>query len=807
MAVKRCCIHIEGIVQGVGFRPFVYRLAKEKSLHGWVANHPQGVTIEVQGETLSIRNFLQALTTNKPQQAEIHTLNTHLTALTEDACFTIRESIQSKPRPENKIFENNVSEKNVSENIAPEKRASKRETSVTPLISIPADTAPCQLCLDEMFDPDNRRYHYPFSNCTNCGPRFSIIESLPYDRKNTTMQPFTLCDSCQQEYTDPLNRRFHAEPTACPDCGPQLHLCDSKGRLITNHTDALQQTARAILNGQIVAIKAVGGFQLLVDATNPQAVDRLRQRKNRPAKPFALIYADTENIQQDCIVSETEKALLLSPQRPIVLLAKKKAPQNEIATAVAPDNSDLGIMLPASPLHYLLMALLQRPIVATSGNIAAEPICISNTQALQRLSTVADLFLLHNRSIVRPLDDSVVRVINGVATLLRRSRGYAPLPLSLSLPEPMHSSSPSPDLLAVGGQLKNCVAISHNNHVYLSQHLGDLDNRHTQEAFEHAISDLAHFCEVSPDTIIHDLHPNYDSTRWALSSRKKCLAVPHHIAHFFSCMAEHQHFGRALGVSWDGSGYANEGMLRGGEFYSWNGYAEINHLASLRSFPLPGGEQAIREPRRQAAGLLYALTGEDAFTEYPVLRQQFSRSELYNLQRMLSRQLNSPICSSVGRLFDAVAALLGIATHNHFEGQAAMALEACAYPSKARWHFPFDVISKQGSQHPEQSIDWGPMIIALLDSQKKQMPREDIAAAFHNTLAQIILTITQAFDGYPVFLSGGVFQNKRLTETVTLLLRQHGQQVYHHEAVPANDGGLALGQIYYVRCLENRSCV
>ncbi|SIS68630.1 carbamoyltransferase HypF [Neptunomonas antarctica] len=793
MAIERFCINIEGIVQGVGFRPFVYRLAQENSLHGWVANHPQGVTIEAQGEALLIRDFLQALRTNKPQRAEIHTLNSRATALSDDSCFVIRESIQSEAASDNKSLK---------------KASPEKDESSAPLISVPPDTAPCQVCIDEMFDPANRRYHYPFSNCTNCGPRFSIIESLPYDRKNTTMQPFALCNSCQQEYTNPLDRRFHAEPTACPDCGPQLQLTDVKGDMIANNTDALQQTANAILNGQIVAVKAVGGFQLLVDATNPHAVERLRQRKNRPEKPFALICADIKSVQQHCIVSEIEKVLLLSPQRPIVLLAKNEANQNEIAISVAPGNNDLGIMLPASPLHYLLMALLQRPIVATSGNIVGEPICISNTQALARLATVADLFLMHNRAIARPLDDSVVRVMNGVPVMLRRSRGYVPLPLSLSLPESLESVSlsPLPDLLAVGGQMKSCVAISHHNHVYLSQHLGDLDNRHTQQAFEDAISDLSHICGIKPQTIIHDLHPNYVSTRWAQSSGKKCLAVPHHIAHFFSCMAEHHHLGRAVGVSWDGSGFAHDGILRGGEFFCWDGHADIKHVASLRTFPLPGGEQAIREPRRQAAGLLYALLGDDFFTESPVLRQQFSTSERYNLQRMLSRQLNSPVCSSVGRLFDAVAALSGITTHNHFEGQAAMALEACAYDSKASWHFPFEIINKQDSLHPTQIIDWGPMIRALLDCQKTKMPREDIAAAFHNTLAQIILTITQPFDGYPVFLSGGVFQNKRLTETVTLLLRQQGQQVYHHEAVPANDGGLALGQIYYARCLENPSC-
>ncbi len=790
MAIERCCINIEGIVQGVGFRPFVYRLAQEKSLHGWVANHPQGVSIEVQGEALLIRGFLQALRTDKPQQADIHTLDYRPIALTEDAGFTIKKSIQR-------------------ESVLPEQISTASLISAplisAPIISVPPDTAPCQGCIDEIFDPANRRYHYPFSNCTHCGPRFSIIQSLPYDRKNTTMQPFTLCSSCQQEYENPLDRRFHAEPTACPDCGPQLQLCDAKGNLLTPNADALQQAADAILNGQIVAVKAVGGFQLLVDATNLHAVNRLRQKKNRADKPFALVYTDIESVQQHCIVSAVEKMLLLSPQRPIVLLAKNKTCQNPVASCVAPGNTDLGIMLPASPLHYLLMALIQRPVVATSGNIAGEPICIKNTEALERLDPIADLFLMHNRTIVRPVDDSIARVINGVPTLLRRSRGYAPLPLLLPCPESTALSPP--ELLAVGGQMKSCVALSHRHHVYLSQHLGDLDNRHTQQAFEGAISDLSHFCGVDPTTIIHDQHPNYASTHWAQASGKKCLAVQHHIAHFFSCMAEHHHLGRAIGISWDGSGYANDGTLRGGEFFCWNGQTEIDHFASLRPFPLPGGEQAIREPRRQAAGLLYAFMGDDAFTESPVLHQQFSPSELYNLQKMLSRQLNSPICSSAGRLFDAVAALLGIATHNHFEGQAAMALEACAYPSNASWHFPFGIINNENGQPPRQTIDWEPMIRALLDSQNMKTPREDIAAAFHNTLAQIILTVTQPFDGYPVFLAGGVFQNKRLTETVTQLLRQHGQQVYHHERVPANDAGLALGQIYYTRCLENSSCV
>ncbi len=799
MAVERYCIAIEGVLQGVGFRPFVYRLAQDKALSGWMANNSQGVQIEIQGEELLIREFLHELKAKKPQWAEIHNLQISSAALTATRGFTIRESMQS----------GNVS------------------------ALVPPDLAPCDECLRDIFDPLNRRYQYPFTNCSNCGPRFSIIEHLPYDRTNTAMKQFPLCGDCQQEYENPLDRRFHAEPTACPNCGPKLQLCDPGGQMggemMVSQTGALEQAAQAILSGLIVAVKGVGGFHLLADATNTTAIARLREKKQRHAKPFALLYPNIETVQQHCLVSDSERDLLVSPRRPIVLLVTKDRLFADaehdvipgIAPNIAPGNPDLGIMLPCSPLHYLLMSRLQRPIIATSGNIAGEPICITNDQAMTRLGAIADLFLLHDRPIVRPVDDSVVRVINGVAMMLRHGRGYAPL--LLRLPEAITTktgnikdnkkdnsrSRPQADLLAVGGQLKSTVAVARNNRVYLSQHIGDLGSRRSQSAFEQAIVDLAGFYSIEPETVIHDQHPGYTSTEWAQLSGKKCIAVQHHVAHFFSCMAEQRYAGPALGVSWDGSGYGPGGTIRGGEFLYWDGEKQLSPVATLRSFPLPGAEQAIREPRRQAAGLLYALFGDEAFTVVPALWERFSSSEKHNLARMLSRQLNSPLSSSAGRLFDAVAALLGITTINDFEGQAAMALEFIARPSDITWHFPFEILPQDDAhQSGKCLVDWKPMIMSLLKSKDKAVPLADIAAAFHNTLAHMIVAVTQKVSDCPVFLSGGVFQNRRLSETVAALLHQNNRQVYGHQRVPPNDGGLALGQIYFTRCMEdNKPCV
>ncbi|WP_308367351.1 MULTISPECIES: carbamoyltransferase HypF [unclassified Microbulbifer] len=757
MATERRRIDITGLVQGVGFRPFVYRLARACGLCGWVANDARGVCLEVQGEVLQIREFAQRLTAEKPPHARIHDLTSEPIPLREESGFVIRES----------------------------------DDSAAPSAIVLPDLAACDDCLKELFDPDNRRYRYPFTNCTHCGPRYSIVERLPYDRANTAMKYFPLCEDCRCEYADPGDRRYHAEPNACPECGPQLQLCDRRGKTIAVRENALHQAVVAIDAGRIVALKGVGGIQLLVDASNAKAVRKLRERKQRPHKPFALLYPDIDAVHRDCDISKREELLLSAQERPIVLLSANGRSSARIAMEVAPQNPNLGAMLPCSPLHHLLMESLRRPVVATSGNLAGEPICIDNDEAVDRLGNIADLFLLHDRPILRPLDDSVLRVMDERPVMLRRARGYAPLPLQLP-----DLSAADDDLLAVGADLKNCVALARGNIVYPGQHIGDLENRIALETFERAIDDLADFYRLEPRALLCDLHPGYASNHWAQKKKTKRIGVQHHLAHFFSCMAEHAYRGPALGVCWDGTGYGEDGTVRGGEFLHWNDGAEVKHFASLRPFPLPGGERAVREPRRSAAGLLFESLGREAFAQEP-LHNCFNNSEIKNLTRMLERNINSPRCTSVGRLFDAVATLLGLATEISFEGQAAMAVEYVAQESDTAASYPFDMEQQDG----RWVIDWVPTVVALMEEGRKGTSIADRSAAFHNTLAQIVLSVALNIGEEHVFLSGGVFQNRRLTETAAALLRRNDFRVHCHSSIPPNDGGIALGQIYYARCM------
>ncbi len=772
-------IRVEGRVQGVGFRPFVYQLARELSLDGWVHNCGGCVEIAIQGKSPQLQYFLQQLSDRKPAQAQINRLQCHpVTWRLEQPGFEIRHS--------------------------------NSETQVT-CGDIAVDLAPCAACLQELFDPDNRRYAYPFSHCTDCGPRYSVIQGLPYDRDNTTLQAFPLCSQCQAEYRNPYDRRFHAETIACPDCGPQLQLLTPTGQPLAHASEALELAANAIVRGQIVAMKSVGGFQLLADAGNSKALATLRQRKRRPTKPFALLCSDISQVHRYGDLSPLEQQLLCSPQRPIVLLAKKRHKATiDIVDDVATGVPCWGIMLPCSPLHSLLMARLKRPLVATSGNLAGEPICIDDKDAVERLGRLADCVLTHNRPIARQLDDAIIRVINQQPCVLRLGRGFAPL--SLPLP-PAGSNADSikdaapPAMLATGGQVKNSLALYAAGRVHVSQHIGDLHSRQALAVFEQTADDLCRFYQVAPRIIVHDQHPDYAATQWARARSQRynirSLEVQHHVAHFFSCMAEHGYRGPALGICWDGSGYSHDGVIRGGESLCWDGAQSVTPLASLRAFPLPGGEQAIREPRRQAAALLYALLGEVAFGVCPSLWQQFSVSERRNLQRMLERGLNTPMCSSVGRLFDAVAALLGLAPRSQFEGQAAMALEACANTSAVQWQLPF-ALTKAPAAPATWILDWHPTLMALIEAIGCNTPTADVAAAFHNTLAQMIVEISHKAPDVPIFLSGGVFQNKRLTETATGLLRSRASirshpPVWTHQQVPPNDAGLSLGQLYFAQ--------
>ncbi|WP_066964427.1 carbamoyltransferase HypF [Microbulbifer sp. Q7] len=770
---ERHRLQLTGIVQGVGFRPFVFRLAQRFTLSGWVANDRAGVCVEVQGPAHLLLQFQKFLSHTLPPHAEIHSLTCEAIPVQNARGFVIRES----------------------------DAGSAQSALILP------DLAPCKSCVQELFEPGNRRYRYPFINCTQCGPRFSIVERLPYDRAHTAMQAFPLCADCMAEYKDPDNRRFHAEPTACPSCGPQLRFCAADGKRLAAGEAALRRAVEDIRGGKIIAIKNIGGFQLMARADSDAAIALLRQRKQRPHKPFALLYPDLASVHRDCFVSAQEERLLLAAERPIVILRSRGAVQGKIAPQVSPDNPNLGVMLPSSPLHHLLMHELQQPLVATSGNLAGEPICIDDADALQRLGQIADGFLLHNRRILRPLDDSVARVMDGQPVLLRRARGYVPRPLVLP-----DSPSNATTLLAVGADLKNSVATTRGNTVLSSQHIGDLEDRITMGHFTQTITELAELYLGNGNTrpwgqIICDQHPGFFSTRWSENhannrDRSELLRVPHHVAHFFSCLAEHGHGGAALGICWDGTGYGDDGVLRGSEFLHWDGAAQVRRVASLREFPLPGGEQAMRQPRLALAGLLFACFGSSAL--WPVsasgarLAATFSSGSLFNLERILVRKLNTPVCSSIGRLFDAVSALFGLVQRSTFEGQGAMAVENAAQDCHHQMEYPF--VLRQALGH--LTLDWEPLLSALLKDVREGRPVPWMATAFHNTLAQMAVSVATALGEKCVFLSGGAFQNKRLLETTTGLLRAAGFDVHCHRNIPPNDGGIAVGQIYYARCMQ-----
>jgi hydrogenase maturation protein HypF len=739
----RLRVQVRGAVQGVGFRPFVFRLAGEMGLCGWVNNTSGGVWIEVEGAPEELEEFLLRLEREKPPRAIIQGLEPVFLDPVGYAAFEIRHS----------------------------EGTGEKTALVLP------DIATCQDCLGEIFDPTNRRFRYPFTNCTHCGPRYSIIEALPYDRQRTTMKHFAMCAACQQEYEDPRDRRFHAQPNACPECGPQLALWDQEGRALAQGDEALFETAAAIRAGQVVAVKGLGGFHLMVDACYGAAVQRLRQAKDREEKPFALMYPSLERVEEDCLVEPLEERLLCAAEAPIVLL-RRNSTRSQLARGVAPGNPCLGVMLPYAPLHHLLLAELGFPVVATSGNLKDEPICTDEKEALQRLGGIADLFLVHDRPIKRHVDDSVVRLVLGRELVLRRARGYAPLPV--------HLEQPAPVVVGVGAHLKNAVAFAARKEVFLSQHIGDLETGEAFAAFQGAIEDFEKLYEVRPEAVVCDSHPDYLSTRWAQSCGLPVLQVQHHHAHVLSCMAENSLEGRVLGVSWDGTGYGDDGTVWGGEFLrvADQGYLRLAHL---RPFPLPGGDKAMRQPRRCALGLLYELWGEALFArqDLPPLRA-FAEGEIQIVRRMLANGLNAPLTSSAGRLFDAVASIAGLRQVSHFEGQAAMELEwAAAEGVEASYEF----ILENGI------ADWGPAVEEMLEDLEGNMPLGVVASRFHNGLAEVIVQVALEAGEERVVLSGGCFQNRCLTERAVARLRAAGLKPYWHQRVPPNDGGIALGQV------------
>jgi hydrogenase maturation protein HypF len=769
MNCERLKIIVRGAVQGVGFRPFVYRLATELKLNGWVSNSGQGVFIEVEGGRDSLQGFLLRLEKDKPPRAVVQSLESSFLDPIGHRGFEIRES---------------------------ENRGDK-----TALI-LP-DIATCADCLREILDPANRRFHYPFTNCTNCGPRFSIIEALPYDRANTSMKRFTMCLECEREYHDPLDRRFHAQPNACPKCGPQLQLWEKDGSTILERDDALMAAAAAIRDGRILALKGLGGFQLIVDARNEDAVKRLRDRKHREEKPFALMYSSLDVVRGDCEVSELEERLLVSPESPIVLLQQNCRASASLAAAtgavalqsIAPRNPNLGVMLPYSPLHHLLMSELNFPIVATSGNLSDEPICIDECEALERLRGIADLFLVHNRPIVRGVDDSIVRVMCEREIVLRRARGYAPLPIHIK----SEIRNPRSEIvLAVGAHLKNTVALKIDNNIFVSQHIGDLETKQAYAAFGRAVADLPRLYDAKVDIVACDMHPEYLSTKFASELTPTKIPVQHHWAHIAACMAENEIEAPALGVAWDGTGYGLDGSIWGGEFLLAVKDGSFERVAHLRQFRLPGGDKAVKEPRRSALGVLHEVIGENVWNE-DLIRSIFSSDELSILRKMLEKNLNAPVTSSAGRLFDAVSALVGLRQRASFEGQAAMELEFNA-DVDLRDAYPFTLTDKI-----PVVIDWEPAIRGALGDIKNGGSRGAISAKFHNMLVQSIVAVARRIGEPTVVLSGGCFQNRLLIERAVERLREENLRPYWHQRIPPNDGGIALGQTVAAAMIGNEN--
>ena len=756
-ARTRMRLIIHGAVQGVGFRPFVYRLATELALGGWVKNTSQGVIVEIEGDPPRVEEFLLRVESGKPPLASIQSLEPSVLDARGESQFEI---LASDGRGE-------------------------------PTALVLPDIATCPDCLRELFDPANRRFRYPFTNCTNCGPRFSIIEGLPYDRPSTTMRSFVMCAACRAEYEDPRDRRFHAQPNACAECGPHLELWERKGGRVASQHEALMEAANAVRAGGIVAMKGLGGFHLIVDARNDEAVTRLRSLKQREEKPFALMVPSLERAEELCIVSALEKRLLLSPEAPIVLM-RRRSGATPLAPGIAPGNPCLGIMLPYTPLHHLLMAELGFPIVATSGNLSDETICTDERDAVERLVGIAELFLIHNRPIANHVDDSVVRIMAGRELVMRRARGFAPLPILLDLPA---TANPSPPVLALGADLKNTIALSVGHQVFVSQHIGDLESAEAFSTFQRVIHNFEQLRAVRPAVVACDDHPDYHSTRFAARLGIPVQSVQHHVAHVASCMAENGIAREpALGIAWDGTGYGTDGTVWGGEFLRVERGA-WQRVAHFRTFPLPGGEAAVKEPRRTALGLLYALLGPGAFSATECApHSQFSPGDLQVLKTMLERGINCPLTSSVGRLFDAVASLTGLRHKNRYEGQAAMELEFAADGVETIDVYPFEFSPGERNETLPWVIDWRPMIQALLGDISAGTNTGLIAAKFHNTLVETMLAVARRAGEPRVVLTGGCFQNRYLCERAVTRLRGEGFRCYWHQRIPPNDGGIALGQ-------------
>ncbi|HZY65560.1 MAG TPA: carbamoyltransferase HypF [Rubrobacteraceae bacterium] len=752
-------VSVRGIVQGVGFRPFVYALARKYGLAGTVRNDAEGVRIEAEGAPEELERFVRALEEDAPSLAVIEAVSWQPLAALGEREFSIEES----------------------------QEGARRQALVSP------DVATCEDCLFELFDPANRRYRYPFTNCTNCGPRFTITRRVPYDRATTTMAHFEMCPDCRREYDDPADRRFHAQPNACPACGPRVKLLDRFGHeLQGKREDWILHAARMLRGRAVVAIKGLGGYHLACDPFDPAAVRTLRSRKARQDKPFALMARDIEQVRQLCHVGPEEEKLLTSPQRPIVLLERRE--DSGVAEEVAPRQKTLGVMLAYTPLHHLLLRDASIPLVMTSGNNADEPIAYKDDEAFKQLAAIADYFLVHDREVHMRTDDSVVRVFAGETYPIRRSRGYAPTPLRITESFDRHT-------LACGGELKNTFCVAKDHHAFMSHHIGDLENYETLRSFREGIEHFCRLFDVQPELVAYDLHPEYLSTKYARDLAEvglPAVGVQHHHAHVASCLADNERpvEERVVGVALDGTGHGTDGAVWGGEFFEGSVAEGFERRAHLEYAPLPGGAAAIRQPWRMAVAQLVQLYGLEETLKLPlsVIRKTGER-DVRLVSRLVERGLNTPPTSSAGRLFDAVSALAGLpgSRRTTYEGQAAIELELAA-DGPADGGYPF----RLRPEGDEWTVETQRIVAAVVEDLLAGTPAGMVSSRFHRTMTETVVAVCERLREESgtgaVALSGGTFQNLLLLEQVVELLEEKGFTVYRHRRVPANDGGLALGQ-------------
>jgi hydrogenase maturation protein HypF len=751
---RRVLVRVRGIVQGVGFRPYIFQLAHQYGLGGCVSNQADGVEIVIAGAGGGVEGFLRDLPAKAPPLAKIVQVEVSEQPFEPIDGFTIVKSVAGK----------------------------SRSTLISP------DVCTCDDCLREFSNPEDRRYRYPFTNCTNCGPRYTIIKDIPYDRDKTTMAGFPMCPSCLREYEDPMNRRFHAQPNACWECGPQVWLEAPDGRKLADKDDAVREAIRLLNQGAILAVKGLGGFHLAVHALDEEAVSRLRSRKIREEKPFAVMFANLDVLKRYCCVNAAEESLLTGLQRPIVLLERlHRDTVRAIAAGVAPGNRFLGAFLPYTPLHFLLFA--DSPcdaLIMTSGNQSDEPIVMDNESARGLLGSIADCFLLHDRDIYLRCDDSVTRVFRERPYPLRRARGYVPVPVFLA--------ESLPPVLGVGAELKSTICLVRNNEAFLSQHIGDLENLETLHSFEQVISHFKRILETEPQVIVHDLHPDYLSTQWALTQEGfPRLAVQHHHAHIASVMAERKLSGPVLGLALDGTGYGTDGTIWGGEILRVDG-DRFERLGHFRHVPLPGGDKAIKEPWRIAASYLWSLDPPNAERTFADILGRWQDKNCQIVLAMLERNLNSPLTSSCGRLFDAVSALAGVRDVVHYEGQAAIELEQAIEPEDGSYRGELERVDTGWI------VDPFPMILEVVADARRGRSPGIIAARFHNGLVALLVAAAEKVSGDTgltrIVLSGGVFQNVYLLERLEQGLEKKGLEVWNHLEVPANDACIALGQAH-----------